>query len=146
MKILILGGNGMLGHKLVQVLSQNFDVWTTIRKDFTEVERFGLFDKARTVDKLDAENISELRTAIETVRPDVVINAVGVIKQLPSSKDVITTLSINSILPHRLHQLSGEFGYRLFCISTDCVFSGESGNYAESDRADAFEVRVPDGT
>src|SRR6266404_4794438 len=127
-KTLIIGGNGMLGHKLVQVLRRDLDVWTTIRVLFSEVERFGIFERGKTIESVDVTDIDSVRSAVETANPDVVINAVGVIKQLPSSKDVVTTLSVNAIFPHRLAQMSAEFGFRLICISTDCVFDGKRGN------------------
>lgn len=130
----------MLGHKLCQILDDEFEVWTTIRPAFNEVSGFGIFHEARTISNIDVESISDIESAIFLVRPDVVINAAGIIKQLPSSKDVITTLSINSILPHRLRELSLKYGFRLVCVSTDCVFSGERGNYSEDDRADAYDL------
>ncbi len=68
------------------------------------------------------------------------VNAVGVIKQVPLAKNVITTLSVNSIFPHQLNELSEKFQFRLINISTDCVFSGEKGNYSESDLADAHDL------
>jgi dTDP-4-dehydrorhamnose reductase len=138
--ILIIGGTGMLGHKLVQRLSGQFEVWTTIRNSFDSVSAFGIYDRERTLESINVEDVTGLRRMIETVRPAAVINAVGVIKQLDSSKDVITTLTINSILPHRLHQLSSEFGFRLILISTDCVFNGEKGNYSEDDRPNATDL------
>src|SRR5829696_8651830 len=102
MKVLVIGGTGMLGHKLVQRLDVEFEVWSTIRGPFADVDRFGIMRNDRTIPYVDAENISLVRRAIESVKPDAVINAVGIIKQLPNSKDVINTLTINSILPHRL--------------------------------------------
>ncbi len=140
MRLLILGGNGMLGHKLVQVLGARHDVWTTIRSSFADVDRFGIFDRDRIIENVDVTDLASVRRAIKTARPDVIINAAGVIKQLPTSDDVINTLSINSIFPHHLAQMSDEFGFRLICISTDCVFDGKRGNYAETDEANALDL------
>lgn len=140
MKVLVMGGTGMLGHKLVQQLSPQFEVYTTIRPRFDEVVRFKIFDRDRTVDQIDLADENQIKSAIDKIRPDAVIDAAGVIKQIPSSKDVITTLTINSILPHRLASLSAEFGYRLIVVSTDCVFSGEKGNYTENDTPDATDL------
>lgn len=136
----MIGGTGMLGHKLVQTLENGFDTWATIRGSFDRVERFGIFQKDRTIENVNVEDSESLRRAIEQARPDAVINAVGVIKQLPTANDTITTLTINSILPHRLSQLSTEFGFRLITVSTDCVFSGEKGNYTEDDLPDAYDL------
>ncbi len=81
-----------------------------------------------------------LKEKIKQIEPDVVVNAVGIIKQVPLAKNVINTLLINSIFPHQLSELAEEFEFRLINISTDCVFSGEKGNYSESDLADAQDL------
>ena len=140
MKLLVTGGTGMLGHKLIQRLSSDFEVYTTIRGTFSQVDRFGIFKPHRTIENVDLREESDLRRSIDSVGPDVIINAAGVIKQRPSSKDVVTTLLVNSILPHRLAVFSKEYGFRLIVVSTDCVFSGGKGNYAESDPADALDL------
>jgi dTDP-4-dehydrorhamnose reductase len=140
MRVLIFGASGMLGHKLYQELGKQFDVFATVRSGFNAVEPFGLFDRSSIIENIDIADTSSIRQAIETVRPDCVINAVGIIKQVPSSKDVIQTLTINSIFPHRLADLSADLGFRLITISTDCVFDGTKGNYAESDTPDARDL------
>ena len=140
MKVLILGANGMLGHKLYQVLGERFDVRGTIRSGFGSVAGFGIFDPGRMVPGLDVTDEQALEQVIAGLRPDVVINAVGVIKQKPSSKDVETALTINAIVPHRLAALSERYGYRLVCISTDCVFKGDRGGYKEADPPDALDL------
>lgn len=140
MKILIFGASGMLGHKLVQSFEDRSEVYATIRGGFESVASFGIFQKDRIIEHIDVSNGPDVEKTIEDVRPDVVINAVGIIKQLPSSKDVIQTLTINSIFPHRLAGLAEKFGFRLITISTDCVFAGTKGMYAESDPADALDL------
>ncbi|MEO7673178.1 MAG: SDR family oxidoreductase [Pyrinomonadaceae bacterium] len=140
MRILIFGGNGMLGHKLLQVLREDVEVWTTLRGSFADVEAFDLFEKPRCVAGVDVENVKCIRRAIVDVRPDVVINAVGIVKQRPSAKDTVSTLTVNSIFPHRLNELAAEFGFRLFCVSTDCVFDGVLGKYSESDVSNATDL------
>lgn len=102
MRVLILGASGMLGHKLYQHLRLRFDVFTTIRSTFGSISRFDLFDKDMVVENVDACDLNSVRAAIERTKPDVVINALGVIKQLPESEEVIKTLSINSVFPQRL--------------------------------------------
>ncbi len=140
MNVLIFGGNGMLGHQLVKVLGSRHEVWSTVRGEFASVERHGIFDGTRTMCSVKVEDIVSVRHAIGTAKPDVVINAIGIIKQLPSSKDVITTLSVNSIFPHRLAEMSDEFGFRLITVSTDCVFDGVKGNYNEEDVPNATDL------
>lgn len=130
----------MLGHKLVQVLSDELDVVSTIRGGLTDVKKFGIFHSVNTIEHINVGEYASYRKAIEAAKPDVVINAAGIIKQLPSSKNVVDTLTINSIFPHKLAELSEEFHFRLICISTDCVFSGNKGNYTEDDQPDALDL------
>ncbi|MCY7346013.1 MAG: SDR family oxidoreductase [Pyrinomonadaceae bacterium] len=140
MKLLVIGGGGMLGHKLVQVLGENFDVRTTIRKTFDEYEKYDIFNPNKVIENIDVENFGSVEKAIKKTKPDVIINAVGVIKQLPTANNVIKTLTVNAIFPHRLLVISEEIGARLINISTDCVFSGKDGNYTETDISDALDV------
>jgi dTDP-4-dehydrorhamnose reductase len=140
MRVLIIGGAGMLGHKLIQVLMKEFEVFSTIRSDFSKFEKYGLLDSNRVFDKIDIENFESVETIVKTIKPDFVINAVGVIKQLPTSEDVFTTLNINSIFPRNLARIAQKYEFRLLNISTDCVFSGKKGNYIEDDIADAEDL------
>lgn len=140
MRILVIGGSGMLGHKLVQEWKDKFDVWTTLKGDVEDYRRFGIFDQEKTLGKVDVETFETVEKAVEIVKPDVIFNAVGIIKQLESSKNVIKTLTINSIFPHRLAEIAGKFNSRLINISTDCVFDGKKGNYSEADISNATDV------
>jgi len=140
MKVLIIGGGGMLGHKLVQAWQNKYDVWTTIRNNFQHYEKYKVYRRDRTFENINVQNINSVKELIKQIKPNVAVNAVGVIKQVPLAKNVINTLSINSIFPHQLNELSEKFQFRLINISTDCVFSGEKGNYSESDLADAHDL------
>lgn len=140
MRILILGGNGMLGHKLVQVLRSKFDVWTTLRGNFSDFQFPDIFDKKKTFGNVEAEKIETVKKIINAVNPEVIFNAVGIIKQLPTSKNVVRTLTVNSIFPHLLAEIAGKNRARLINISTDCVFNGKKGNYTENDYADAEDL------
>ncbi|MGC2239018.1 MAG: SDR family oxidoreductase, partial [Pyrinomonadaceae bacterium] len=140
MKILVLGGNGMLGHKLVQAWKDKFDVWATLRKKFEDYKNLNIFEKDKLFENITAENHENIEKIIRDSRPDVIVNAIGVIKQLPTANDIIKTLTINSIFPHRLSEFAAKVNARLICISTDCVFSGEKGNYNEEDVPDAYDL------
>lgn len=130
----------MLGHKLVQAWGEKFELWTILRKDLNFYRRYEIFEEKRTFENIEAEDTDKIYEIIRSVRPAAIVNAVGIIKQLPTSKNVIKTLSVNSIFPHRLAEMALEFGSRLICISTDCVFSGEKGNYKEEDIPDALDL------
>ncbi len=140
MKVLVVGGGGMLGHKLVQVFSREFDVFTTLRDSVEKYARFGIFDPVKTFENIDIEDIAGIEALFAKIHPDVVVNAVGLIKQVPNSANVVETLTVNSIFPHRLAEVATKYRSRLICISTDCVFSGEKGNYTEDDIPDALDL------
>jgi len=140
MRVLIFGGNGMLGHKLVQVFAPRFETWSTIRGPFPGLERFGFFPRERTISGIDVSDFSSVEKIINELRPDTVVNCIGVIKQRPSAADVVTTLTINSLFPQRLAHLAEKYKFKLITISTDCVFSGTKGNYSDTDVADALDL------
>lgn len=140
MKVLIFGAGGMLGHKLVQIFSARFETFATSRNHLNE-EIFGdLSKKVQIFENINVENTDSVKEIIKKIEPEVVVNAVGIIKQIPSAKNVIKTLTINSIFPHQLAEVAEEVKARLICISTDCVFSGKKGNYSEEEIPDASDL------
>jgi len=140
MRVLILGGGGMLGHKLVQRFQRDFDTWTTLRGEPAAMARYGFYDPAKVVPGVDVEAFGSVEAAVRRVRPDAIVNCVGIIKQLAGAKDPMLSLTINAMLPHRLHRLAVESGSRLIHISTDCVFNGRKGRYTEDDQSDAEDL------
>jgi dTDP-4-dehydrorhamnose reductase len=139
MKLLILGGAGMLGHKLWQMASGRTETWATVR-DARTLRSDMPFDGRRLVAGVHAEHFDTVVRAFASVRPDVVVSCIGVVKQRGEAKDPITSLKVNSLFPHRLAGLCGAAGARLIHISTDCVFSGRSGRYREADEPDAIDL------
>ncbi len=130
----------MLGHKLLQNWRDKFDVWTTIRGELKDFKYYGLYNRQNTIENVNVNDINVVEEVIRKNRPDIIVNAVGLIKQLPTARNVIKTLSINSIFPHRLAEFSQLYETRLIVISTDCVFSGDKGNYTETDVSDARDL------
>lgn len=140
MKVLILGGSGMLGHKLWQTLSERFDTYVTFRRPPALFAPFGIFDPARTIGGISAQDFDGLVSALAHTRPDVVVNCVGIVKQDAAAKDPYQSINVNALFPHRLAQACGAAGARLIHVSTDCVFTGRRGNYSESDASDAEDI------
>ena len=140
MKVLIIGAGGMLGHKLAQVFSGKFEVFATLRSEFSRYEYLDIFNRKQTFENVDIEDIEKIEEIVKITKPDVIINAVGIIKQIPTANNVVKTLKINSIFPHQLAEIAKASGSRLICISTDCVFSGKKGNYSEADVSDAEDL------
>lgn len=130
----------MLGHKLMQEWRGRFDVWTSLRSGFSSVERYGIFEKEKTITSVSAENFDSVVHALAVSKPDVVVNAIGVIKQLPSAKQHTSSITLNSLFPHRLSELCRAAGSRMITFSTDCVFNGKKGNYRETDLPDAEDL------
>ena len=140
MKVLVLGGSGMLGHKLWQVFSSRFDTYVTVRKGFDSYKRYGLLTPARTVDNVSAQDLNSVIRAMDRVRPTVVMNCIGIVKQANTANDPLISIEVNALFPHRLARLCQGQGIRLIHISTDCVFSGRKGNYSENDLSDAEDL------
>ncbi|HUQ80037.1 MAG TPA: SDR family oxidoreductase [Gemmatimonadaceae bacterium] len=140
MRALILGGAGMLGHRLWQVLRARPDTYVTLRRPFATYATFNLFDASRTIAELDATNEADLDRAFDLAQPEVVYNCVGIVKQRDDARDAVQSISINALLPHRLAARCRESGARLVHVSTDCVFSGSRGRYTEQDTPDATDL------
>jgi dTDP-4-dehydrorhamnose reductase len=139
-RILVLGGDGMLGHQLVRTLSRFHDVRTTLRRPLAEYGQPDLFSRQNTVDGLDAGDWPRLAEAIRKSAPETVVNAIGIVKQRKDAISPIPSLEINALLPHRLAELCGALGARLIHFSTDCVFSGRKGAYRETDEPDPQDL------
>ncbi len=141
MIVMILGVTGMLGNAMFRVLSQRADlaVYGTARRHGAG-QQFPNPLAERIIAGIDVENHDSLINAFGTVRPDVVVNCVGLVKQLASANEPLQAIPINTLLPHRLVALCKATGARLVHISTDCVFSGAKGNYLETDFPDADDL------
>lgn len=140
MNVLILGGDGMLGHSLLLELQADHSVTVTLRHGLETYECFGLFNAENAVEYVDANDPMRLLAVFSNVRPDVVINAVGIVKQRDESADIVQSIKVNALLPHRLAAICRAVGARLIHISTDCVFRGDRGSYRESDVPDATDI------
>jgi dTDP-4-dehydrorhamnose reductase len=136
MRVLILGAGGMLGHKVWQIFRDRFDCRAAVRVR----PALSLFDDDRVIDGIDATDFESIGRLIETVKPDAVVNCIGVVKQLAAAHDPIASITLNSLLPHVVARACAGIGARLFHISTDCVFAGARGNYSESDLPDAPDL------
>lgn len=133
----------MLGHKMLQTLSAEFEsVDGSIRGTLAN-PRFGRlanFASGSVLEKLDASDPGKLGSVLREIRPSVVVNCVGMIKQRPAAADSVLTIQLNSMLPHFLAGIIAEWSGKLIHFSTDCVFSGERGDYSESDPSDAADL------
>ena len=140
MRLLILGGSGMLGHQLWRGLHAQHDTWVTLRRPVADFAVHNLFDEAKAIQFDDITDDTALERALDQAKPEAVINCVGLIKQRDEASDEALTLRVNAEFPHRLAKRCGEAGARLIHFSTDCIFAGTKGNYTESDPSDAADL------
>jgi dTDP-4-dehydrorhamnose reductase len=140
MRALVLGGAGMLGHRLWRELDRDMDVFATVRGSADDYASLGWFDVRRVIGGVDVLSEADLDRAMSVARPDVVVNAVGIVKQRRDAENTTTTIAVNALLPHRLADRCGAAGARLIQISTDCVFAGTKGSYTEGDVPDARDL------
>ena len=141
MKILVLGITGMLGNAMLGVLSQSpaHEVWGTTR-DKTANDYFNASLAAHIIHGIDILDEALLLGLFDQVKPDAVLNCIGLVKQLANANEPLQAIPINALLPHRLAALCATHKARLIHISTDCVFSGKKGNYLETDFPDADDL------
>lgn len=138
---MILGVSGMFGNAAYRLFAESagFSVCGTARS----VSGLCILPRsnvAKIIGSVDIADLDLLTRLFAEERPDVVINCVGVIKQLAAAKDPLVSIAINALFPHRLAHLCTLSNARLIQISTDCVFNGRRGNYRESDNPDAEDL------
>lgn len=141
-RILILGCTGMLGHTLFLRLFSHKDlsVYATARSQDGLSKWFPGECLERVISGVDAFDFGSVESAFTKVKPDVVINCIGHIKQLPNADDPVLSIYLNSLFPHVAEALCRDVQARLIHISTDCVFEGDKGNYSESAIPDAKDL------
>jgi dTDP-4-dehydrorhamnose reductase len=142
MDILILGGAGMLGHKLFQRLRQSHpETFCTIRGSVNEgaLRKVELFHTGNVIENFDVSDFSAIERLLRHHKPAVVINCIGIVKQRAEATKPIPSIEINSLLPHRLASVCEDWRGRFIHFGTDCVFSGQAGNYSEEDFSDAHD-------
>jgi len=137
-RILVVGASGMLGHEAIRVLAPDFEVWGACRHP-NELPDLGV-PAEHVLGGLDATDPATARALVAQVRPDVVLNAVGIVKQRAAAKAAIPSIEVNSLWPHVLADACASHDARMIHVSTDCVFSGEYGGYVETDLPNAFDL------
>ena len=140
MRTLILGGSGMLGHQLCRALSDHIETWSTFREDPAQYQRYNFIEKEYAIGRVRAEDLTSVQQAVEKVKPDAIVNCIGIVKQRDEAKQAIPSIQVNALFPHQLADLCSEQGIRLVQISTDCVFSGFRGQYTEVDVPDPVDL------
>ncbi|MCP4397495.1 MAG: SDR family oxidoreductase [bacterium] len=140
MNVLILGASGMLGHTLWKMFAQRFNTYATVHRHPEAYACHNFRISRHLLGGVAVESFDSVIHAVTVARPAVVINCIGTIKQLPTAQDPLVSIPTNALFPHRLANLCQSTGARLIHISTDCVFSGQKGNYTEEDIPDPVDL------
>jgi dTDP-4-dehydrorhamnose reductase len=140
-RVLVLGATGMLGNAVLRLFAQSpgYQAFGSVRSS-DALRLLPSILHSRVLTGVDVENTIILTRLFDVVQPNVVINCVGLVKQLAEAEDPLTAIPINALLPHRLARLCEVAGARLVHVGTDCVFSGTKGMYIETDFADAKDL------
>lgn len=140
-RVLVLGASGMLGNAVFRQFAESpkYEIFGSVRSS-AALRLLPNDLHPSVIAGIDVENIDSLTHLFAVVHPDVVINCIGLVKQLAEADDPLIAIPINSLLPHRLARLCEVAGARLVHMGTDCVFSGEKGMYTEADAADAKDL------
>lgn len=141
LRVLVFGATGMLGATLFRAFSEDptLEAFGTIRSA-SGAQHFEPELRDALIPNIDLKGENGPLAAFSIAKPDIVVNCVGIIKQLPNANDHLESLAINSSLPHRLAKYSSIAGARLIHFSTDCVYSGKGGQYKEEDFPDAYDL------
>jgi len=140
-RVIVLGGSGMLGSMVANVLSGDpgLEVTATVRAGAGGALcqralpglRWAVFEAGEE----DGLRILEGH--------DWVVNAIGITKPLirdDNPLEVERAIRVNSLFPQRLAARARDCGARVLQIATDCVYSGHRGAYVEGDPHDALDV------
>ena len=146
MKILILGGNGLVGHKLLQVFkkrlpNKDYEIAATFRKDRTTyLSLVKLVDISNSFFNIDINKFSDLVEVVDKFKPNIIINCIGLTKKLSNNNNEKYSIYINAYFPHLVSFLCQKNNIKFIHLSTDCIFSGLMGNYTELDNPDALDI------
>ncbi len=143
MRVLILGGDGMMGNAAFRVFSEAFDTFATFHSDLPPQGRFKPYhgvSEAQTICGVDVLQPGVIPRLLNYLRPDAVLNCVGLIKQREDAKHPLPAIRVNSLFPHELAAACAESGAFLVHLSTDCVFSGQKGGYRITDVPDPVDL------
>jgi len=121
-KIMILGADGMAGHAISDYLKS--------------IDKYNIFTVGRTnsndiVIKDIETDLEELDFMIHIHQPDIIINCIGMLVKACSDNPA-KAIFINGYFPHWLSKQKA----KIIHLSTDCVFSGNKGDYKDTDEKD----------
>lgn len=141
-RVLVLGATGMLGASIFRELAKSakWEMAATVRDVNSAKSVIQSVPNVAIVEGVDALRFETVVEAITATSPDVVINCIGVVKQVDNASHSEISIELNSLFPHRLGRICSSAGVRMIHFSTDCVFAGTKGGYVETDVMDASDL------
>lgn len=140
MRVLILGVSGLIGHKLLQKLSADFEVYGVLHRSKEHYGNLSLFASSNIIENINIINFESLKNLMADVNPDVIINCIGITRRKIDLNNPLDVIITNSVFPHKLANWAKEFKKRVIHFSTDCVFDGKVGNYDETSLTTAEDL------
>ncbi len=140
MKILVLGCNGMLGHQFAKYFTAKYEVYGLLHHQYIGSNIEDIINENNVVQNIDLTDFNRMEAILNDIRPDIILNAVGVIKQRDVKTSPVKYIEINSLLPHKIAILAAKINSKFIHMSTDCVFSGKKGQYLQTDLVDAEDI------
>ncbi len=136
MKVLILGSDGMIGHKIAQSLNDECELILSSRKSIS-LDTIGVKRGKILFHDLITDNLDSM---LKKIFPDLIINCAGITTRRGVKDNIQNTRLLNSDIPHKLDSWANLNSKKLIHFSTDCVFSGSRGNYLDNDISDANDT------
>ena len=131
----------MIGHKMYQIISKvNQDTWVTLRNKLNSYSYSAFYNSEKVIESIDLTNFQYLLNQLNTINPDVIINACGITIRRGVNQLKSNSIILNSALPHFLNEWVTSNNKRLIHFSTDCVFSGKKGDYEDNDITEATDI------
>jgi dTDP-4-dehydrorhamnose reductase len=126
MKVLVIGGSGLLGKKLRNILIENnYDVYTTYYRAHPT-------DKEKNY-QLDITQKKDVDVVIKKIEPDVIVHAAALTNVDECEKNQDLADNINTQGTKNIAETVKKIGSKLLYVSTDYVFDGTKGLYKEKD-------------
>lgn len=92
------------------------------------------------IDSIDVNNFLDLTDVLQHIKPDFILNCIGITKRRHESELAVPTIHLNALFPHQLSEWGVSHSARVINFSTDCVFDGGVGNYTEESVPNAIDL------
>jgi len=116
MKIIVTGASGLLGSRLVKILK---------KKNF---EHYSLGFKNENIISCDLTKINKFKKLYSQIKPDIIVNLACLSDVDRCESNLKEAISLNSIIPKNISQISGNDKLKVIHISTDHLYNARGMN------------------